>query len=126
MKRHILSLVLPALLFLGTAGSLNAQVPFPPPYPGLGGWMEQDLSGTYINTSNGRTCEVYRRGRDYEFVNENGTPARFVFAGPRTLGLVEGDWNPNTVATLSPDRYGRVVIRFKEPGQPAGYWVRAE
>src|SRR5262249_3205255 len=44
-----------------------------------------DLSGTYVNTSNNGTCEVYRRGRDYTFVNENGTPARFRFVGPDRL-----------------------------------------
>jgi hypothetical protein len=126
MNRHILSLVLPALLLLGSACPAAAQWGPPPPYRDSGGWLGHDLSGTYINTSNGRACEVYRRGRDFVFVNENGTPARFAFVGPRTLELVRGDWNPDTVATLSRDRYGRRVIRFKEPGQPAGYWVRDE
>jgi hypothetical protein len=60
------------------------------------------------------------------FVNENGTPARFAFVGPSTLELVSGDWNPDTFATLSRNRHGRPVIRFKEPGQPAGFWVSAE
>jgi hypothetical protein len=59
------------------------------------------------------------------FVNENSTPARFTFVGPRTLRLESGDWNPGTVATLSRDSYGRQVIRFQEPGEPAGYWVRS-
>lgn len=77
-----------------------------------------------MHTGNGGVCQIYRQGRGFVFVNENGTPARFDFTGPRRLGLTSGDWNPYIVATVGQDEYGRTLIRFKEPGQPAGYWVR--
>src|SRR5262249_40901525 len=116
MLARIFCIAFPVLLF---AGNAIAQPPWPrrpPPVP-------VDLSGTYVNTSNNGTCEVYRRGRDYTFVNENGTPARFRFVGPDRLRMVSGDWNPDTVATVGQDRDGRPFIRFKEPGNPPGYWV---
>jgi len=115
MLSRIICFAVPAMLLAGD--SLMAQrFPPPPPPPG-------DLSGTYVNTSNNGTCEVYREGRNYVFVNENGTPARFRFVGPDQLRIVSGDWNPNTVATVGVGRDGRPFIRFKEPGNRPGFWV---
>jgi hypothetical protein len=125
MARYLVSALLPALLFLGGAGPVVAQWR-PPPDPDRAAVRDESLSGSYVNTSNDKGCEVYRRGRDYVFVNENGTPARFTFVGPGRLEMVSGDWNPDTVATVRRDRDGRLVLRFKEPGQPAGYWVKQE
>jgi len=79
-----------------------------------------------VNTSNGQPCQVDRRGRDYVFTNENGSLARFAFTGPGRLRMVEGDWNPDTVVTVTQDRYGRPVLRFQEPGNPPGTWVKEE
>jgi hypothetical protein len=124
MIRHVLVFALAALLLLGGACPASAQQGLLPP-PSRG-WSGLDLSGTYVNTSNGRTCEVRRRGRDYVFINENGTPARFGFVGPNRLELKRGDWNPDTVATVGRDPSGRLALRFREPGQPAGVWVRAD
>ena len=88
MARYLISALLPALLFLGTAGPAAAQW-YPPPYPPPGpGWQDEGLSGQYVNTSNGGQAEVYRRGQGYVFVNENGTPAGFEFVGPGRLRLV--------------------------------------
>ena len=116
MLSRVICFAFPALLLVGE-GFAVAQPPFAPPPP------RGDLSGTYINTSNNGTCEVFRRGRDYVFVNENGTPARFRFVGPNQLRIVSGDWNPNTVATVGVGRDGRPFIRFKEPGNRPGFWV---
>ncbi|MBI1917944.1 MAG: hypothetical protein HYS12_24890 [Planctomycetes bacterium] len=117
MLSRIIYLAFPVLLLAGD--SLMAQRFPPPPPPG-------DLSGTYVNTSNGGTCEVYREGRDYVFVNENGTPARFRFVGPGRLRMVAGDWNPTIVATVGVGRDGRPFLRFQEAGNPPGYWVQQE
>jgi hypothetical protein len=126
MRRSIIGALFAALLLLGGALPVCTAQPLPSPYPYGGGWRDGGLSGRYVNTSNGGTCEVYRQGRDYVFVNENGTPARFTFAGPDRLRLEAGDWNPDTVATVERNRYGRPVLRFKEPGNPAGLWVKDE
>jgi hypothetical protein len=109
-----------ALLFLGSAGVAAAQ--WPPPFRDR--WVGADLSGRYVNTSNGGGAEVFRSGRDFIFVNENGTPARFAYVGPRRLQMVSGDWNPATVATVLQRADGRLLLRFNEPGQRPGYWVR--
>ena len=58
------------------------------------------MSGTYVNTSNNGTCEVYREGRDYVFVNENGTPARFRFVG---RGQLQHNGTPGPTAFGRPD-----------------------
>jgi hypothetical protein len=123
MARYLISALLPALMFIGSAGPAAAQVRVPP-FPDRAFRPVEGLSGTYVNTSNGRTCHVYRRGRDYVFINENGTPARFAFVGADRLELVSGDWNPDTVATVRRNRDGSIMLRFKEPRQPAGYWVK--
>jgi hypothetical protein len=125
MARYLISAVLPALMFLGTAGPAAAQwLPPPPLSPGF--WRGPDLSGTYVNTSNGGGAQVYRRGRGYVFVNENGTPAQFEFVGPGRLRMVSGDWDPNVTVFVERDRYGRLVLRFQGPRDPPGYWVRQE
>ncbi len=85
-----------------------------------------DLSGRYINQSNGGQCFIYRQGGSYVFTNENGTPARFVYVGPNQFRMVGGDWDPRTVATvLGRDPSGRMVIRFVSTGPP-GYWVQED
>jgi hypothetical protein len=115
MLSRVICFALPALLFAGSF--LTAQWPLPrPPIRG-------DLSGTYVNTSNGGVCDVHRQGRDYLFVNENGTPARFRFVNPGQLRMAWGDWNPDTVATPGIGGDGRPFIRFQEPGNRPGYWV---
>jgi hypothetical protein len=119
MLSRIFFIAFPALLLAGNSFATAQWPPQPLPPP-------VDLSGPYVNTSNGGACEVYRRGRDYVFVNENGTPARFRFVAPGQLRLISGDWNPATVATLGTDREGRTFLRFKEPGNPPGFWVRQE
>jgi hypothetical protein len=126
MARYLISALLPALLFLGTAGPAAAQR-YPPPYPPRGPeWQDEGLSGQYVNTSNGGQTEVRRRGDGYVFVNENGTPAGFEFVGPRQLRMVWGDWNPDTMATVTRDRSGRPALRFQEPGQRPSYWVKQD
>jgi hypothetical protein len=113
---------LSAAVLLAAAATAPAQFPPPPRAWGRG----DDICGTYVNTSNGGMCQVSRRGRDYVFVNENGTAAGFAYSGPGQLRLVWGDWNPDVVATLTRDRSGRPAIRFQEPGNPAGLWVRQD
>jgi hypothetical protein len=125
MARYLISALVPALLFLGTAGPAAAQGP-PRDPPDRPGWQDEGLSGQYVNTANGKPTEVYRRGRGYVFVNENGTRARFEFDGRDRLRLVSGDWNPDTVVTVTRDDSGRLALRFKEPGQPAGSWVKQD
>jgi hypothetical protein len=125
MARYLISALLPALLFLGSARPASAQW-LPRPIPSQAVLPAESLSGAYVNTSNDGRCEVYPRGRDYVFVNENGTPARFAFVSPDRLAMVSGGWDPATVAMVSRDRDGRLMLRFKEPGQPAGYWVKVE
>jgi len=105
MISRVIYFAFPALLLAGN--SLAAAQWAAPPFP-----ARDDLSGNYVNTSNGGACEVYRQGRDYVFVNENGTPARFRFVGPNQLRIVSGDWNPNTVATVGQGRDGRPFLRF--------------
>ena len=116
MLSRVLFFLSPALVLAG--GSLASAQWGPPRLP-----PPPDLSGTYVNTSNGGVCEVSRQGRDYVFVNENGTPARFRFVAPDQLRMVAGEWNPNTIATVGQGRDGRPFIRFKEPGQRPGVWV---
>jgi hypothetical protein len=123
MGHYIFSKSLLVLLVLNITPSAEAQ--WPRPYPDRGGWGA-DLTGTYVNTSNGRTCEIYREGREYVFVNENGTPARFAYVGPRQLQMVAGDWNPYITVTVNQDRDGRPLLRFKEPGQAPGFWTMGQ
>ena len=116
MLSRVICLAFPALLLAGNSPATAQRRP--PPLP-----PQVDLSGPYVNTSNDGACEVYRQGRDYVFVNENGTPARFRFVGRGRLEMVSGDWNPDTVVTVGRGRDGRPVLRFKEPGNPPGTWV---
>jgi hypothetical protein len=125
MARYLISALLPALLLLTGAAPAPAQWPSRPP-PREHVRPADNLSGAYVNTSNDGRCEVSRRGRDYVFVNENGTAARFDFVGPDRLEVVSGDWDPETVATVTRDRDGRLMLRFKEPGQDPGYWVKVD
>jgi hypothetical protein len=118
MLIRILVFALPTLLFAGNSLA-TAQWPQRPPPP-------PDLCGAYVNTSNGGACEIRRLGRDLEFINENGTPALFRFVGPGQLRMIAGEWNRNTVVTLGTGRDGRPFLRFKEPGNPPGYWVRED
>ena len=118
MIRYLAAFLLPALMFLGTVPPASAQRPPPP-----GAWRGADLSGRYINQSNGGECWVERRGRGYVFINENGSRARFQYTGPGRLAIVAGDWDPNVVATVLGDRRGRTVIRFDSPGAAPGSWV---
>lgn len=105
-----------ALLWGAYATASRAQWVGPP--------VRSDLSGRYVNQSNGAECSIFRQGRTFVFINEGGTRARFRYVGPRRLEMVAGDWDPRTVATvegLNPE--GRMVIRFDSTGSP-GYWVR--
>jgi hypothetical protein len=127
MKHYLAALLLPALLVLGSVAPANAQwIPPRVPYSERTPWMGQSLAGNYINTSNGQPCQIQRQGRGYLFVNENGTPAQFVFVSPNRLEMVSGDWNPDTVATVGRDRDGRMLLRFQEPGKKPGFWVRTD
>lgn len=84
------------------------------------------LAGDYVNTSNGGRCSIFRSGRGFEFVNENGDRATFNYVGPGRLGIVRTrNWDPSTVATVGYDRLGRVQIRFDSPRSAPGYWVSA-
>jgi hypothetical protein len=123
MLRSISLLLLSAMLFVQSAA------------PAHGGWrpawdrpgwrqrIRDEIAGTYVNQSNGRQCYVNRQGRGYEFVNENGTPAQFVFTGPGRLQMVSGDWDPDIVVSVSRDRVGRTVLRFDSPNAAPGVWV---
>jgi hypothetical protein len=91
------------------------------------GWRDRgpdDLSGPYINTTNGGRCFVARAGAGYIFTNENGTPARFVFSGPGRLRMTSGNWDPNTTVFVERGRRGRLALRFQgpDPTQPPGFW----
>jgi hypothetical protein len=126
MLRHLSLLLLPTVLLLVGPGPADAS--WRPPWRG-DGWRERvgiDLTGAYINRSNGGQCQVSRRGRGYDFVNENGTPAFFVYSGPRRLRMVSGDWDPDIVVTVTRGLRGRIVLRFDSPNAPTGYWVSAD
>lgn len=121
MIRNLSLLLLPAAFLL--FAPISATVAAPRDWTSRH-WNQDRLSGVYINHSNGGECYVERRGRGYLFVNEHGTPARFVFTGPNRLEMVAGEWDPRTIVTVQQDRYGRVVLRFDSTGRP-GYWVPA-
>lgn len=101
------------------------------PYGGQGqpygrqgqGQPGDDISGIYINRSNGGECRVEPRGRTFLFINENGTPASFAYVGPGRLQMVGGDWDPNVVVSVLHDRFGRQVLRFDSGNSPPGYWA---
>ena len=121
MFRFAISALLPAALLLATASPGEAQ------WRGLPNRERSirpgDLAGIYVNTSNSGICEVRRQGRDYMFINENGTPAQFTFIGPNRLQMVWGGWNPFTTVTVSQDIRGWPLLQFQEPGKAPGFWV---
>src|SRR5262245_58578416 len=117
MPYRIMTLLLLTALLIST-GPAQAQ---PAPNP----WVGDPLVGQYINSSNGGFASVSPRGSGYQFINENGDPARFVWSGQNQLRMVAGRWDPNIVATVSQDAYGRTVLRFDAPYTPTGYWVKA-
>lgn len=99
----------------------------PAPVAAQAGWRQRadDVSGEYVNRSNGKECAVEARGRGFVFINENGSRARFVYAGPRRLEMVSGDWDPDVVVTVMRDRRGRPVLRFDSGNAAPGYWEPA-
>jgi len=66
---------------------------------------------------------VYARGTNYEFINDKGSSATYVFTSPNQLRMLYGDWDPSVVVTVSLDSYGRTVLRFDSPNAPTGYWI---
>jgi hypothetical protein len=119
MLRYAVPIILAGTLLLGgystKVGAMSGQAQV---------W--DDLSGQYVNQSNGGPCSISRDGRSYVFVNENGTPAQFDFVSRNRLRMISGDWDPRTVATVQGrDRWGRMVIRFDSTGQP-GFWVQTD
>jgi hypothetical protein len=128
MLRYFATLLLPALLVLGSVSPADAQwgPPYSRPGPGPGGWMGGGIAGDYLNTSAGGYCHVYQQGNSFIFVNEKGDRARFIFAGPGRLRMVGGDWNPNTIVLVNRARSGRTRLDFKEPGSPTGRWVKVD
>lgn len=121
MIRSLATLALATLLLL-SASPITAQ-PWRPPPPGEGPWGGDPLPGTYHNRSGGGMCRVHRQPRGYLFINENGSRAVFDYVAPGRLQMIRGEWNPDTMVTVSQDGVGRTVLRFKEPGKPPGYWV---
>ena len=126
MLRYLTGLLLPAALFALSPAPADAQYPYPPRRPPDRRWVDDNISGRYENVTSGGDCEVYRRGRGFVFINEHGTRAYFVYDGPGRLRMVDGDWNPSTQVTVSGDRDGRTVLRFKTWGERPGYWVSTD
>ena len=126
MLRYFAAFLLPALLFLLSPAPAGAQGPRPRPVSARGPQMSDDLSGRYDNVSGGGDCSIYRRGRGYVFVNERGSRAYFVPSGPGQFRMVSGEWDPSTQVTVSGDRYGRTVLRFKTRGEHPGFWVSSD
>lgn len=84
----------------------------------------EGLSGRYLSQG-GAPCAVRRDGDSYIFTNDQGSSARFVFAGPNRLEQVEGEWDRNVVCVLVRDEQGRMVLRFDSPNAASGYWTPA-
>jgi hypothetical protein len=78
------------------------------------------LVGTYVNVSSGGIAYVYRSGRGYQFVDENGLPAWFLNTTTSRLDMVAGEWIP-TVVTVVRAGFGRTLLRFDAAGV-TGYW----
>jgi hypothetical protein len=125
MFRYLSLLLLPAALLVIDPTPTEAAGKPQRQWSGRRARIAEDLAGTYVNRSNGGECYVEARGRGYDFTNENGTPAHFVFTGPDQLEMVAGDWEPGITATVQRDRYGRTMIRFDSPRSRPGYWVAA-
>jgi hypothetical protein len=126
MCRWISMVVLPALLILASAAPVEAQWPGRVPAPGWRSWRGQDISGRYISQPNRSLCYVYRQDDGYEFVNDSGSRALFVYTAPGRLEQVAGEWDPSVVATVTRNRWGRIVLQFDSPNAPPGYWVSAD
>jgi hypothetical protein len=78
------------------------------------------LVGTYRNASSGGYAYVYRSGRGYLFVDENGLQAWFANPTASRLDMVAGDWVPTVVRVVRAG-FGRTLLRFDAPGV-TGYW----
>lgn len=121
MPRHIAALlILPVAFFLPTPAPGRA----PAPALALSSQIVNDLVGTYENISSGGYCYVYGQPRGYLFVNENGSQAQFIYAGPGQLRMVRGDWDPSITVSVERDPFGRLRLRFDSPNAPTGYWAR--
>lgn len=122
MIRNIALLLLPAMLLLvgPTPADASWKVPRWGAYQGAG------LEGDYVNRSNGGLCSVYRQGRSYAFVNENGSRASFVFTAPNRLEMVSGQWDPSVVVKVIRDRFTRPTLRFDSANAAPGFWVPAD
>jgi hypothetical protein len=122
MLRYLWLLLLTALLL--SPALTEAQ--WPPPGPRGYGPAGAGISGRY-QTQSGQWCSVQREDGGYLFVNEQGSPAHFVFTGPNELSQTGAtQWDPSVVCTVSRDRSGRTVLRFDSPNAPPGYWVSAD
>jgi hypothetical protein len=120
--RFLWLLLLPAVLLLAPAAAEAQWGPRPTP-----GWRfraRDDISGPYLSQG-GAWCSVRREGDSFIFINDQGSWARFVWAGPNRLVQVEGQWDPSVVATVTSDRRGRTVLRFDSPNAPPGFWTAA-
>jgi len=119
MRRFLgILLLVPALALLSstTQPAAHAAAPYDDP-----------LSGSYISGVSGRTCHIYAQPMGgYLFVDEAGAQAAFSVVRPRQLGITATlTWNPDVVATVIPDRFGRIAkIRFDLPGSDPIFWVR--
>ena len=126
MLRCLTNLLLPVTLFALCPSLATAQLLPRPARPPARRWVDDNISGRYENVTSGGDARVFRRGRGYVFVNEHGTRAYFVYDGPGQLRMVDGDWNPSTRVTVSGDRHGRTVLRFRTWGERPGYWVSSD
>jgi hypothetical protein len=124
MIRALWVLLLPALLLLSPAPT-EAQWRQPGPAPGYRYRTREGLSGRY-QSQGGAWCSVRREGDSYIFVNDQGSWARFTWAGRDRLEQVEGQWDPNVVCTVTRDYDGRTVLRFDSPNAPSGYWTSVD
>lgn len=125
MWRYVSMLLLPAVLFLLTPAPANGFWNPPGRAPGWRDRRDDGLTGTYTNRSNGGECSVSRQGRNYVFVNENGSRARFAFTAARRLEMVSGVWDPSIVVTMTRGRNGRTILRFDSADSAPGYWEPA-
>jgi hypothetical protein len=85
----------------------------------------EGLSGNFVSQG-GAPCSVRRDGDSYIFTNDQGSWARFVFAGPNRLEQVEGQWDRNVVCVVIRDEAGRTSLRFDSPNARSGYWTAAD
>src|SRR4051812_42753868 len=99
-------------MWLAAPAPVSAQYYSPRYRPGWSASRLDRIAGDYVNQSNGKGCSVYRKGRDYVFVNENGSRARFAFTRPGRLEMVAGEWDPDVIVSVGQDRRGRTILRF--------------